>query len=215
LVGLSLEMELTPSVLTFLCRNNLRIIYLYLHVEYDSLPQTSLCTFPLLELYNGSFKLMPAFLPGSPVQAITANIYDVDDVEYILPVLSNTTLPLESISIISAAWNLRFFECLSQHAPGILDIEFRSNDEDADAIEVCKIILSPSGRYSCSDQAFMTSITSVISKFRCIQCLNMSYFEDGPGRKVDTSHFLDDFKVLQSWRQLCPSLKVSRLPTRE
>jgi hypothetical protein len=96
----------------------------------------SLCTFPELELYNGCVELMPALLPGSPVQSILTNIFGPIDIENILTVLTKTTVPLKDISIMTDTWVLGFFECLSRYAPGILDIEFQGDDEDADDIQV-------------------------------------------------------------------------------
>jgi hypothetical protein len=135
-----LEVEVTSSIVNFLRRHRLCIRDLYTLCDVDRLPQTSLCTFPALELYSGSFELIPAFLPGSPVEWISSDIDTTTDVENILAVLRMTTVPLEAISFTSETWNLRFFECLCQYAPHILDIEFQCDDEnaeDAEAIEVC------------------------------------------------------------------------------
>ena len=129
-----LEVELTPSVLDFLDRHRLHIRDL--SIPYDVDPRMSICTFPALELYSGAFELIPAFLPGCPVRSIMSDICATDEVENVLPVLRMTTVPLEEISFTSETWNLRFFECLNRYAPDVLDIEFRSDDEDADGIEV-------------------------------------------------------------------------------
>ena len=79
---------------------------------------------------------MPALLPGSPVQSILTNIFGPIDIENILTVLTKTTVPLKDISIMTDTWDSGFFECLSRYAPGILDIEFQGDDEDADDIQV-------------------------------------------------------------------------------
>ena len=124
------------SVLNFLdhCRVQIRNLYApYDPYGIDPLPQTSICTFPTLELYSGGFELIPAFHPVSSVQSIISYVCATDDVENILAVLRMTTVPLEEISFTSQTWNLRFF---SQYAPGTLYVEFQCDDEDVDAIEV-------------------------------------------------------------------------------
>jgi hypothetical protein len=131
-----LEVELTPSVLGFLDHHRLCIRNLSIPYDVDPLPQTSLYTFPALEFYSGTFELIPAFLPGSPVRSITSDICATDEVENVLATLKMTTVPLEVIAFTSKTWNLRFFECLSRYAPNVLDLEFQSDDEDADGIEV-------------------------------------------------------------------------------
>jgi hypothetical protein len=133
---LNLEVELTPSVLTFMRRNSLRIRQLYVSSDDDTLPPASLCTFPKLECFSGSFNLMPAFLPGSLVQRISVNSFPVDDLESRFSVLSNIPVPLKKIYIINEGWDLGILESLSRHAPRVLDIEFESGVQGEDMMVI-------------------------------------------------------------------------------
>jgi hypothetical protein len=133
---LDLEMELTPSVIRFMQRNNPHIRELYISSDVDSLSSAPLCTFPKLECFSGRFELMRAFLPGSLVQRITTSFCATDNVESGLCVLSEITIPLESIAIHSDTWDLRFFESLSRHAPRILNIDYEVEGQDADMVAV-------------------------------------------------------------------------------
>jgi hypothetical protein len=128
-------MELSPSIITFMRRNNSHIRDLDVRSSPDILPWIHPCTFPELECYSGSFGLMFDFLPGSPVKCITTHIRDLD-VELNLIVLRTTTVPLEKIRITSENWDLHIFDCLGHYAPRILDIRFQCYDECAPAIEV-------------------------------------------------------------------------------
>ena len=134
---LSLSACLTPSVLTFMRRNNLYIRELYITSDLDSRKQAPPCTFLELKVYRGDPEFIPAFLPGSPVQQIdiTRRVLGVDNMEHILGALSRTTQSVEEISIYSV-WDLRIFDCLSRHAPRVVDISFRADSEDLGAIEV-------------------------------------------------------------------------------
>jgi hypothetical protein len=133
----SLSACLTPSVLTFMRRNNLYIRELYITSDLDSRKQAPPCTFLELKVYRGDPEFIPAFLPGSPVQQIniTCRVLGVDNMEHILGALSRTTQSVEEISIYSV-WDLRIFDCLSRHAPRVVDISFRADSEDLGAIEV-------------------------------------------------------------------------------
>src|ERR1700691_1816423 len=133
---LNLEVELTPSVRTFMRRNSLRIRQLYVSSDDDTLPPASLCTFRKLACFSGSFTLMPAFLPGSLVRRIFVNSFPVDDLESRFSVLSNITVPLKKIHIISNGWDLGILESLSRHAPRVLDIEFESGVQGEDMMVI-------------------------------------------------------------------------------
>src|ERR1700691_1328095 len=67
---LSLSACLTPSVLTFMRRNNLYIRDLYITSDLDSRKHAPPCTFLELKVYRGDPEFILAFLPGSPVQQI-------------------------------------------------------------------------------------------------------------------------------------------------
>jgi hypothetical protein len=208
---LNLDMELTPSVLAFMRRNNLRIRELFVSSGEDSQPSAPLCTFPKLECYGGSFELMPAFLPGSLVQQITTNFFATDNVESSLCALSKITVPLKTISILSDSWDMRFFESLSRHAPRVLGIEFES-DSDADMMVVRTYCRCRNEAAHIIYQAFMANFTSVLAQFTCIQNLDLVSYMQSEDRDVISSQFHDDYEVLKSWRQICPSLKTCRLP---
>src|SRR6202050_1303717 len=100
---LSLSACFTPSILTFMRRNNLHIHKLYFTSDLDSRNQAPPCTFPELKVYHGDSKFIPAFLPRSPVQQIdiTCGVFGVDNMEHILGALSRTTQSVEKISIYS------------------------------------------------------------------------------------------------------------------
>jgi hypothetical protein len=143
--ALNLQMELTPSVLTFIRRNNLRIRDLRISSAASVIPMSPLCTFPELSFYRGDCKLIPAFLPGSPVQRVSTTMFPRYDVECILSALSKTTAPLEKVRIHIQNWDFRIFESLGRHTPHILDIEFKTLRELASTMvavrQLCVFII--------------------------------------------------------------------------
>ena len=69
--SLKIELEITPSVLTFICCNRCSIRYLYINPHGDAYQfMTPVCAFPKLEFYHGARRFMSAFLPGSPVRIV-------------------------------------------------------------------------------------------------------------------------------------------------
>src|ERR1700683_3622086 len=98
---LSLSACFTPSILTFMRRNNLHIHKLYFTSDLDSRNQAPPCTFPELKVYHGDSEFIPAFLPGSPVQRIDiiGRAFGVDNMEHILSALSRTTESGEDIHL--------------------------------------------------------------------------------------------------------------------
>jgi hypothetical protein len=146
---LRIELNITPSVLIFIYRNSrgIRDLHVLPH-GYTNLFSAPLCTFPELEFYSGACRLIPAVLPGSPVQRISTDFYAADirgditaEMEHSLSVLHQTTGPLMTFSVFSDHWNLVFFEILSRHAPNILQVEYGNVEDnvvedDVDVISV-------------------------------------------------------------------------------
>lgn len=94
--------------------------------------------------------MIPPLLRGSPVQIIFTSFFETedededteDDMEFALRVLHKTNAPVSLIYIMTNHWSLFFFECLSQYANKVTEIEYSNIDEDGEDEEELTEIIS-------------------------------------------------------------------------
>jgi len=208
---LFIKMNLTISVLIFICRNSRYIRDLHINCGAPRYRITApLSTFPELESFSGRCCLIPLFLSGSPVRRISTNFYTsreggdtVEDMECALKVLHQTCAPFRYISVLSDHWNMHFFENLSRYAPNVQGVQYR------------KVGMERLGDFSTVSfetiSAFTTSISSVLYNFKNITCLDLAY-DENTCWDSHYNHFDNDYEVLLSWSTICWSLKLCRLP---
>ena len=147
---LGLEVELTDSVLNFMRRNSQHIRELIINPHGSIGRMAPICTFPNLICYRGNSRMIPPLLRGSPVQIIFTSFFETedededteDDMEFALRVLHKTNAPVSLIYIMTNHWSLFFFECLSQYANKVTEIEYSNIDEDGEDEEELTEIIS-------------------------------------------------------------------------
>jgi hypothetical protein len=203
-----------PSASNFIYRHHHHIYELYV----TSITRTFQppCIFPELQRYGGSFHLMPFFVRGSPLHFISVSLNDTDDIEAILSVLNDTTVPLARVSVLSAKLDLGFFESLSRHAPNISFIDYEAIGDSLEIVAVWRVILSQM-IFLMLSQPFTASLAFILPKFKGLEdlSLQMHVFSNDEDLTANILHFSDDYEVLQSWSQMCPSLKLCRPPASE